>query len=419
MKLLYSLLVLFLIGSAAAETVKVVPCTEKITIDGKLSEKVWQRKADVEKFYLFGPAGENFQPVKTKVFLTYDNRNVYVAARCEEPDMKKLILTAKKNDEPAWKDDSLEIFLTPSTESTEYVQIVVNADGVVFDLYNRGIPSLPSDVSWNSGAVCKTFKGKDFWSLEAAIPLTGIPVHAPEGDWKFHISRNRAGHGENYTFVEGINSFHDVSRFFILSGIRIPELKVTVKEIISGEEKYGTNHARIRLKNWSNEKIAVTVSAKGAENTTWLPPKRITTILLPWEQFLPQKECKQEFVVKTADKVLRRLNLNKVLPELFTNDRNIVSFIERNKAVKVTVPLFLTEATQHHAQLRWRVTDTKGVQFASGIAGVKEGKALLRIFWSFMTPGNYKLSMTLLLYGKPVAGVTRDLRLVYSPFEGI
>ena len=409
MKAFYTLLALFLIGWAGAETVKVTPVTEKITVDGKLSEKVWQRKADVEKFYLYGPRPENYQPVKTQVFLTYDKNCVYVAARCEEPEMKKLVLTAKKNDDPTWKDDALEIFLTPSTKSTEYVQIVINADGVVFDLYNRGIPSLPSDVSWNSGAVCKTFKGKDFWSLEAAIPLTNIPVYAPEGDWKFHIARNRVGQGESYTFVDGINSFHDVSRFFILSGIRIPDLKVTVQDIDPGEEKYGTNTARIRVKNWSNEKTAVTVTALGAKQTAWIAPQSTSVLALNWEQPLTQKEYRQEFAVKSSGKLLRRLNLKKDMPELFTNERNVVSFIERNQPVRLEVPLYLAETSK--AQLRWRVTGTKGEQLTSGVTAVREGKAILRLFWSFMTPGNYKLSLTLLLQGKPVAGVTRDLRL--------
>ena len=417
MKTFYLLLALFLIGSAGAETIRLTPVAEKITVDGKLSEKVWQRKADVEKFYLFGPRPENFQAVKTQVFLTYDKNCVYVAARCEEPEMKKLVLTAKKNDEPAWKDDALEIFLTPSTKSTEYVQIVVNADGVVFDLYNRGIPSQPSDVTWNSGAICKTFKGKNFWSLEAAIPLTNIPVHAPEGDWKFHIARNRVGHGENYTFVDGINSFHDVSRFFILSGIRIPDLKVTVQDIDPGEEKYGTNTARIRVKNWSKERAAVTVTALGAEQTAWIAPQSTSVLSLNWEQLLEQKECRQEFAVKSSGKLLRRLSLKKAMPELFTNERNVVSFIERNQAVKLEVPFYLAATSK--AQLRWRVTDTRGELLTSGVTAVRNGKAILRIFWSFMTPGNYKLSLTLLLQGKPVAGVTRDLRLVYSPFEGI
>ena len=38
---------------ASAETVKITPLKgQQITIDGKLSEKIWQRKPDVEKFYL-------------------------------------------------------------------------------------------------------------------------------------------------------------------------------------------------------------------------------------------------------------------------------------------------------------------------------------------------------------------------------
>ena len=112
---------LLFISAAAAETVRIKPLSEKLTLDGKLTEKIWQRKADVDKFYLFGVTPKNFKGVDTKVYFTYDKDFIYVGARCQEPEMNKIKLSARKTDEPAWQDDAIEIFFAPSEKNPNYV----------------------------------------------------------------------------------------------------------------------------------------------------------------------------------------------------------------------------------------------------------------------------------------------------------
>ena len=219
-----------LVSTAFAGTVRLQPLEGKITLDGKLDEKIWQRKADVEKFYLFGAVPDGFKPVGTKAFFYIDQRFIYAGIRCEEPFMQKLKLTGKKLDDAVWKDDGIELFFIPAPAKSSYVQIVFNANGIVFDLFQKEPGVTQSDLSWNSNAICKTYKGKNFWSLEAAIPLENLPVEAPTGDWKFHMARNRAWKGEQYSFVKGIGSFHDVSQFFTLSGVKLPHLKLTIPQ---------------------------------------------------------------------------------------------------------------------------------------------------------------------------------------------
>lgn len=413
------LLAALLLPALSAGTVKLKPLTGKITIDGKLTEKVWQRKADVDKFYPFGPVFGTFKGVATKVYLTYDRHYIYVGAYCEEPDMAKLKVTATENDGPVWKDDAIEIFLAPTVKHPSYVQIVINANGVVFDLYRKDPPNTPGDINWNSNAICKTFKGKNFWSLEAAIPLTDLPVNAPEGDWKFHIARSRACKGESYSFIKGIKSFHDSNSFYILSGITIPDLTLTVVEHDPGEIRYGTNRAKVVLKNWSSQKAEAVLSYDKKQITHSIAPKSTQTLYWNWEQPFEQSECKHSTTISSGKKVLRRLNVQRKLGALFGDDRHAVFFIENNKPVNVHLPLNLTGITQKDAQIRWNVRDLKGTIMCSGLTGIRDNRALLRIFWSFIAPGRYKLDLALIVKEKVVATAARDLRLVNSPFQGI
>ena len=399
--------------------VTVKPLSEKITIDGKLSEKAWAKGAVIEKFHLFGAVPPDFKGVNTKVSLTYDDRFIYVGVRCEEPAMDKIKLSGKKTDDPVWKDDAVELFFVPSVKTSSYVQIVINADGVVFDLFKKDPGMAVSDLSWNSGAVCKTFKGKDFWSLEAAIPLENLPLQAPEGDWKFHIARNRAWKGEAYSFVEGIKSFHDTEHFFILSGIKIPALQLTVEEYDTGEGKYGKNKASVLLKNWSSKVLTASLSTQGAESKVTVAPGSVQTASLFWEQPFSSSSCDREFIISENSKILRRLTLKKKLQSPFINTRHAVHFLELNKAVNIPVPLFVTAYSLPDLQVQWEVTDLKGNTLVSGLTSPRQDTALLRIFWSFMTAGSCKLKLTLLYKGEKAATAIRDLRLIHSPYQGI
>ena len=408
----------FFLSNAAAENIRIKPLDGKVVIDGKLSEKVWQRKADIEKFYLYGSKPENFKPVQTSVYLAFDNKFIYFGVYCQEPFMKKLSLSGKKNDDPVWKDDGIELFLYPSLRKSSYVQIVFNADGVIFDQLQRESGTDGHDLSWNSGAVCKTFKGKDFWSLEAAVPLENLPLDAPEGDWKFHIARNRAWKNEQYSFVKGIDSFHNATLFFTLSGIRFPSLKLTVLDYDPGECRYGKNRARIVLKNWSKKSVTATISAIGVKSDTLIAPG--TKVLhLDWEQPFEAAECSQKFIISEGKKVLRKLTLKRKLEALVSDEKNAVHFIESNQPVTLRIPVNMTDLSAAESQVRWRLRDLQGNVMVSGMTQVKKQSVLLRIFWSFMAPGNYKLELELFCQGEKVAGVSRDLRFVNSPFQGI
>ncbi len=420
MKLKLFLLTLFVSGLCAAQTVKLTPLSGKITLDGKLDEKIWQRKPDVEKFYPYGAVSKNFAPVSTRAYLAFDGgKYIYVAVRCEEPLMKSLSLSGKKTDDPVWKDDSVEFFFVPSPKKGIYTQIVINADGIVFDLCSRGDKREAPDRSWNSGTVTRTFKGKDYWSLEAKIPLENLPVDAPVADWKFHIARNRACCSELYSCVQGIDSFHNFSRFFNLPQVRIPSLKLTVTEYDMGEARYGTNRATVTLKNWSDSKLQAVLANKSSRKICSIEKNSTAAFTLDWDQALKNPLCDQELTISVAGKLLRRLTLKKELQELFINERDAVRFIPRNKPVIVTVPINLSSLSAPGYALIWRVADSNGTEMVSGQTTVNDGKALLRIFWSFMKAGSYKLELRLCRNGKTAASVIRDLRLVDSPFTGI
>ena len=104
-------------------------------IDGKIDESCWKEAAELKDFTLFKkspfmktvPAKE-----QTTGYLLYDDKNLYIAARCFESQTDKIKAEKKEKDSGVWGDDCMEVFISP--QSAEYVyQIIVNSLGTIED----------------------------------------------------------------------------------------------------------------------------------------------------------------------------------------------------------------------------------------------------------------------------------------------
>lgn len=73
---------------------------------------------------------------------------------------------ASVHDGNLWEEDSVEFYLT-APGGKQQNQYIFNSNGAIYD-------SRSTLVSWNGKAVAKAEKGKDFWTLEAAIPLNDL-----------------------------------------------------------------------------------------------------------------------------------------------------------------------------------------------------------------------------------------------------
>ena len=413
-----------LVSLGAAE-IAVKPLSGAVKVDGKLTEKTWQRSPDVTAFIPYRPLREGRVQPKTRAWLTFDARNLYAGIWCEEPVMSKIKTKAKKNDEPAWQDDSIELFLVPAADRETYVQIVFNTAAVIFDQLQAHDGVSKSNLDWNADAVCAVFKGKDFWSAEIAIPFANLPVAAPRGDWKINVVRNRIGMGEYYSCLEGASSFHDLDKFPRVSGITIPDLTLTVDEIVFPDVRCGKNTAKVTVRNWSNAPAdaRLTVKDPGSGKVLAAAEKKAapgagTALACSWQVPFDAKECRLELAVTCGKRVLRKSIFKNILPELLPDERQAVRILTPNRPVEIRQLLSVSPQTLPETTLAWQVRDEKGSLMTEGVTTPKDGAALLRIFWSFMEEGRYTLKLQLLHRGKAVSSVTRALRILNSPFQG-
>jgi hypothetical protein len=154
--------------------------TAALTTD--LEAPPWNRAARITGFLAIG--GERPAKNPTHVYAAYDTDALYVAFRCAGRAASDLKRDIADRDGPVWRDDSIELYLNPEHAHHSYYQIVVNADGRVYDA--RG-----TDKAWNAAVGVKTAADPNGWTAALQIPFRAFPGKAPQpGDvWTVNFCR--------------------------------------------------------------------------------------------------------------------------------------------------------------------------------------------------------------------------------------
>ena len=164
----------------------------KPTLDGALIDPVWQGPPSVPTF---GRMDLSRDPSpRTAAWVAYDADALYVAFRCQEPRIDGLRRRAKERDERVYLDDSVEVMLDANGDAQSYFQIVVNADGVIYD--GRGV-----DKSVDlRGVEAKTSVRADRWIAELMIPWQEVGLDGPPPQAGLLLARNRQVSEETEVF---------------------------------------------------------------------------------------------------------------------------------------------------------------------------------------------------------------------------
>ena len=85
---------------------------QNITIDGILNETVWQQTEKANDFYISTPIDTSYARSKTEVMLTYDDKNLYVAAVCydEIPGEYIIQILQKGENDETYRIGALRLF---------------------------------------------------------------------------------------------------------------------------------------------------------------------------------------------------------------------------------------------------------------------------------------------------------------------
>jgi hypothetical protein len=139
--------------------------------------------------------------------VAHDDEMLYLAFRCEEPNLAGMILRGTERDDSVWMGDSVDIFLSVGQEPSPFVHFILNPNNVQWDARNQDKDAMDERYSpdWQSA----TAVGEGAWLAEVALPWEEIEVAAPgPGETRrAQLGRQRKGGGELSTWSQVLSGF--------------------------------------------------------------------------------------------------------------------------------------------------------------------------------------------------------------------
>ena len=177
------------IESAGPRSHKAFRTAAPPVLDGRLEDPCWQETAAGTGFVT--PQAGTPVACQTTFRVVYDAQNLYFGVRARDPDARKVKSRHIEHDGPLWGDDCIEIFLEPEQRGMEYVQVIANCRGAVWDGYATQM-GISMDSSFETGATAAARIEDDCWSVEVAIPLAGLNLRPGAGArWGMNVAREK------------------------------------------------------------------------------------------------------------------------------------------------------------------------------------------------------------------------------------
>ncbi|SHL30420.1 DUF5916 domain-containing protein [Flavobacterium xanthum] len=229
---LFCFLLLSFVGYSQKKVLQTKFISEKIEIDGKLEEPIWQSAAIASDFIMFEP--DNGKPIpenkKTEIRVLYDNDAIYIGAILNDENPEKILKEITQRDNFGTS-DLFGVFINGFNDGQQDFQFFVNAadgqaDCITTDTNGE---DYSWDAVWKSKAVI-TDKG---WVVEMRIPYAALRFSAENKQtWGLNffreIRRDRFKYTWNFidsklgTFtqqtgvLEGIENIKPPTRLFLL-----------------------------------------------------------------------------------------------------------------------------------------------------------------------------------------------------------
>jgi len=247
-------------------------------LDGALDDPAWEEAAATERFVRLDEDAPAKHPTVARI--CRDDEAIYIAFRCEEPEMDKL--TAKhalRDSTGIFQEDCVEVLISGNEDGTDYLRFAASALGTKVD--SKGHTKF-FDTEWD----CATGKGDDFWTIEFRLPFSSLvrPLQ-PGSPWRLNLARFRARpKEEEYSaWAPVVRSFHDFEHFGFLRGV-IAEVAKPAEEapaqalVAYLDRSFYTTERQARVFVDAPEGTAIQVKIDGKEREAKLSASRLAPI---------------------------------------------------------------------------------------------------------------------------------------------
>jgi hypothetical protein len=158
-------------------TVRATRIAEPIVIDGRLDEPSYQRVVAIADFVQQEPEEGEAVTEKTEVWLFFDDRNVYVSARCWDSHPERQVANEMRRDGQGTNDnESFAVVFDTFFDRRNGFLFQTALAGGLFDGYITDERDMNRD--WNTVWDARTARFDEGWTVEMAIPFKSLRFRA-------------------------------------------------------------------------------------------------------------------------------------------------------------------------------------------------------------------------------------------------
>ena len=162
-----------------------------IHIDGSINETAWDKAALAKNFTQRYPNEYGSVSNDSEVRLTYDDKMLYIAVKCEKAIDQRFNITSLKRDFNTWGNDAFIIRIDPFQDKNNAFAFVVSPFGVQMEaiISNGGQSYMDVNRAWDNKWYNKNNIGDHYWVSEIAIPFTTLRFKPRATYWNINFLR--------------------------------------------------------------------------------------------------------------------------------------------------------------------------------------------------------------------------------------
>lgn len=193
--------------------------SEAPTIDGDLSDPIWQRAERIEEFYQVEPVNGATPNQKTHAYILYDKKTLYIGIYAFDTEPELIRASQLQRDLRLRDDDGVRVLIDPFGTYRNGFIFGVNPNGARADGLTQNNNQFLGewDGIWSANAKIVD----DGWMIEYAIPFQTISFDASLEDWNLQLIRvvRRTNEEIRWSNIDQNRSRIDLSNPGLLSGL--------------------------------------------------------------------------------------------------------------------------------------------------------------------------------------------------------
>ena len=261
--LIFILFNLFAITAFSQQnTFESIPYLEnQLSIDGKLTEPIWQNLPSSTPFHNHFPEDKGLAENQTEVKIFHNGTYLYIGAIYHDSEARNNISSLKRDvyNDAFFLSDCFGIVLDPFGKGDNGYTFMVNASGVQYDALIGNINEL--NDSWNAIWQSETSKEGNDKFYEIAIPLDAINFNDQNDTWGIQFFINDTKVNQYSTLEYSPRNFEEYDLRY-MKRMKINNLPNKVSNKFSIVPSIAANYSKDKLTNTDSKNFIPSIDAQ-------------------------------------------------------------------------------------------------------------------------------------------------------------